>query len=194
MKAMDRGGSIPEEELQAVVDAWRGANPSIVRLWYDYERAAKIAIQERRKVKRPHGVEFSYHDGCLFIRLPGGRKLCYWGAKVKENPKTGRDSIVYMGVNQETKRWGEAETYGGKLAENVTQAVARDCLAEAMMRVAAEGYEIVMHVHDEMIVDVPKELADAAEEITRLMSMAPDWAEGLPLKGETYETEFYKKD
>lgn len=194
MKAMDRGGSIPEEELQAVVDAWRNANPSIVRLWYDYERAAKIAIQERRKVKRPHGVEFSYHDGCLFIRLPGGRKLCYWGAKVKENPKTGRDSIVYMGVNQETKRWGEAETYGGKLAENVTQAVARDCLAEAMKRVTAAGYQIVMHVHDEMIVDVPNKQKDAAAEITRLMSIAPDWAPGLPLKGETYETEFYMKD
>ena len=194
MRAMDRGGSIPDEELQSVVDAWRNANPSIVRLWYDYERAAKIAIQERRKVKRPHGVEFSYHDGCLFIRLPGGRKLCYWGAKVKENPKTGRDSIVYMGVNQETKRWGEAETYGGKLAENVTQAVARDCLAEAMKRVTAAGYQIVMHVHDEMIVDVPNKQKDAAEEITRLMSIAPDWAPGLPLRGETYETEFYMKD
>ena len=194
MRAMDRGGSIPDEELQAVVDAWRSANPRIVKLWYDYERAAKIAIQERRTVKRTHGVEFSFHDGNLFIKLPGGRKLCYWNARVKMNPENGRESIVYMGVNQETKRWGEAETYGGKLVENVTQAVARDCLAEAMMRVAAEGYEIVMHVHDEMIVDVPNERKDAAEEITRLMSIAPDWAPGLPLKGETYETEFYKKD
>ena len=496
MRAMDRGGSIPDDELQAVVDAWRSANPRIVKLWYDYERAAKIAIRERRTVKRTHGVEFSFHDGSLFIKLPGGRKLCYWNARVKMNPENGRESIVYMGVNQETKRWGEAETYGGKLVENCiaegalvltrngwtfiedittddevwdgaewvkheglidkgkqetiavdgvrmtpdhlvktkegwasasqserhhrtdvrvpdgypvrgvgweeehlddplymrervpdagsrvyeektevmrlhdeaadrreepearsnrhaalqrvalhertmrdadgagveelrgqgdqslrgvveelrsvpgrhgsdisegpdtgpdrrqrelraeelpmdhderavqeqkdeqihrdtmgddhsrggirkeryqaddaviptgprgdrfevvddtrrpqqvydiknagprhqfvvlgehgplivhncTQAVARDCLAEAMMRVAAEGYDIVMHVHDEMIVDVTWLDEKASEEITRLMSMAPDWAEGLPLKGETYETEFYKKD
>jgi DNA polymerase len=99
-----------------------------------------------------------------------------------------------MGVNQETKKWGETETWGGKLVENVTQAVARDCLAEAMLRVDAARYEIVMHVHDEMIVDIPKEDTGAAEKVTQLMSMAPDWAPGLPLKGETYETEFYKKD
>ena len=86
------------------------------------------------------------------------------------------------------------ETFGGKLVENITQAVARDCLAEAMLRVDAAGYEIVMHVHDEMIVDIPKEDTEAAEKVTQLMSMAPDWAPGLPLKGETYETEFYKKD
>ena len=194
MRAMDRGGSIPDEELQAVVDAWRSANPKIVRLWYDYERAAKIAIQERRTVKRTHGVEFSFHDGNLFIKLPGGRKLCYWGARVKMDPNTGREYIAYMGVNQETKRWGEAETYGGKLVENVTQAVARDCLAEAMMRVTDAGYRIVMHVHDEMIVDVPNEDKDAAKTITDLMSQTPEWARGLPLRGETYETPFYKKD
>ena len=211
MKAMDRGGSIPEEELQAVVDAWRSANPRIVKLWRDYEEAAKTAIRERRTVirwiktsERPAGdlestptkqcVAFSYHDGCLFVQLPGGRKICYQDAWVKLNPNTGRESIVYMGVNQETKRWGEAETYGGKLVENVTQAVARDCLAHAMLRVSAEGYHIVMHVHDEMIVDVPNEDTEAAAKITQIMSEAPDWAPGLPLRGETYETPFYKKD
>lgn len=194
MKAMDKGGTIPEDELQAVVDAWRKANPKIVKLWYDYETAAKTAIQERRTVKRPHGIEFSYRLGNLFIKLPGGRKLCYVDAWIKLNPNTGRESIVYMGVNQETKRWGEAETYGGKLVENVTQAIARDCLAEAMQRVTAAGYRIVMHVHDEMIVDVPNEDTEAAAKITELMSVAPQWAEGLPLKGETYETPFYMKD
>ena len=194
MRAMDRGGSIPDEELQAVVDAWRAANPRIVKLWHNLERGAKTAIQERRTVKLAKGIAFSYHDGCLFAHLPSGRKLCYWGARIKTNPENGREQIIYMGVNQETKRWGEAETYYGKLAENICQAVARDCLAEAMMRVAAEGYSIVMHVHDEMIVDVPNEDKGAAEEITRLMSVTPEWAPGLPLKGETYETEFYKKD
>ena len=194
MRAMDRGGSIPDEELQSVVDAWREANPHIVKMWWDYERAAKTAIREHRTVKLPHGVAFSYHDGCLFLRLPNGRKLCYWGARLKEDPTTGKESLVYMGVNQETKRWGEAETYAGRLVENAVQATARDCLAEAMLRVDAAGYEIVMHVHDEMIVDIPKEDTEAAEKVTQLMSMAPDWAPGLPLKGETYETEFYKKD
>ena len=194
MKAMDREGKIPEEELQSVVDAWRNSNPKIVKLWYDYERAAKIAILEHRTVRRPHGVEFSFHHGNLFIKLPGGRKLCYWDARVKENPKTGRDSIVYMGVNQETKQWGEAETYGGKLVENVTQAVARDCLADAMVRVSLSGGQIVMHVHDEMIVDMPNEDKDAPDKITEIMGVAPEWAEGLPLRGETYETEFYRKD
>jgi len=194
MRAMDRGGSIPDDELQAVVDAWRKANPKIVRLWYNYETAAKTAIKEHRRVKLPHGVEFSHKHGCLFIKLPGGRKLCYVDAYIRYEMNTGRESIVYMGVNQETKRWGEAETYGGKLVENVTQAIARDCLAAAMQRVTDAGYNIVMHVHDEMIVDVPNSKENAAEEITRLMSLTPEWADGLPLKGETYETEFYKKD
>ena len=221
LKAMDSSGAVPENEMQNTVDKWRAANPRIVKLWRDYELAAKTAIKERRKVERgirieaynleereavakgpvrPYSVRecikvfFIYKHGCLFVKLPSGRKICYWGARVHKDPETGRESIRYMGVNQETKKWGEAETWGGKLVENVTQAVARDCLADAMLRVDAAGYEIVMHVHDEMIVDIPKEDTEAAEKVTQLMSMAPDWAPGLPLKGETYETEFYKKD
>ncbi len=194
MKAMDPSGTIPEEEMMAVVDAWRKANPNIVKLWYDYERAAKTCVREHRTVKRPHGIEFSYHKGCMFIKLPSGRKICYWGMHIEEDPKDGREHLVYLGVNQETKKWGKIETYAGRLVENATQSVARDCLAEAMLRVDAAGYEIVMHIHDEMIVDIPKEDTGAAEKVTQLMSMAPDWAPGLPLKGETYETEFYKKD
>lgn len=194
LKAMDSSGAVPEDEMQSVVDAWRNANPRIVKLWKSYEMAAKNAITERRTVKQPRGIEFSFHDGCLFVKLPGGRKLCYWGARIKEDPMTGRESICYMGVNQETKKWGETETWGGKISENLCQSIARDCLAEAMQRVTAAGYNIVMHVHDEMIVDAPNERTDAAEEITELMSRTPDWAEGLPLKGETYETAFYKKD
>ena len=193
LKAMDSSGAVPEDEMQNTVDKWRAANPKIVKLWKLYENAAKMAIQERRKAKVGK-VVFSYHDGCLFVQLPSGRKICYVDAWVKLDPNTGRESIVYMGVNQETKKWGETETWGGKLAENCTQAVARDCLAEAMQRVTAAGYKIVMHVHDEMIVDVPEEDKEAAKKITELMSIAPEWADGLPLKGETYETPFYMKD
>lgn len=194
LKAMDSSGAVPEDEMQSVVDAWRNANPRIVKLWKNYEMAAKNAITERRTVKQPRGIEFSFHDGCLFVKLPGGRKLCYWGARIKEDPMTGRESICYMGVNQETKKWGETETWGGKCCENICQSIARDCLAEAMQRVTSAGYNIVMHVHDEMIVDAPNERTDAAAEITELMSRTPDWAEGLPLRGETYETAFYRKD
>ena len=221
MKAMDKGGSIPEEELQSVVDQWRSANPRIVKLWRDYEAAAKTAIRERRMVRRgiripahnleereymaggavrPYSVRegcevvFSYRSGNLFIKLPSGRRLCYWGCRLKEDPATGREQIVYMGVNQTTKQWGETETYGGKLVENVTQAVARDCLAIAMQRVTVMGYEIVMHVHDEMIVDVPLEDKDALALINKAMGDPIGWAPGLPLKGDGYETPFYKKD
>lgn len=194
MKRMDREGSIPEEELQAVVDSWRNANPKVVKLWRLCEIAVRTAIEEHRTVRLQHGLEFSYINHNLFIKLPGGRKLCYWDTKLKMDPRDGREHIVYMGVNQETKQWGETETYGGKLVENIVQATARDCLAVAMTRVSNLGYKIVMHVHDEMIVDVPVEDTNALEVINACMAEPIDWAPGLPLKGDGYETTFYKKD
>lgn len=194
MKAMDREGKIPEEELQGIVDAWRAANPAIPKLWRTCELAAKTAIKEHRTVRIRHGIAFSYVNGNLFVKLPGGRKLCYWGTRIRQDDMTGRESIVYMGVNQTTKQWQETETYGGKLVENIVQATARDCLAVAMTRVAALGYKIVMHVHDEMIVDVPIEDKDALTVINKCMADPIDWAPGLPLKGDGYETPFYMKD
>ena len=194
MKRMDKGGSIPEDELQSVVDQWREANPKVVKLWRTCELAAKTAIQEHRTVRLAHGIAFSYINRNLFIQLPSGRKLCYWDTRLKQDDYTGRLSVTYMGVNQETKQWGETETYGGKLVENIVQATARDCLAVAMTRVSALGYKIVMHVHDEMIVDVPNTDTEAPGRINAIMAQPIDWAEGLPLKGDTYETPFYKKD
>lgn len=194
MKAMDRDGMIPEEELQGIVDAWRAANPTIPKLWRTCELAAKTAIKEHRTVRIRHGIAFSYVNGNLFVKLPGGRKLCYWGTRIRQDDMTGRESIVYMGVNQTTKQWQETETYGGKLVENIVQATARDCLAVAMTRVAALGYKIVMHVHDEMIVDVPISDKDALTVINKCMADPIDWAPGLPLKGDGYETPFYMKD
>ena len=194
MKAMDRDGKIPEEELQGIVDAWRAANPTIPKLWRTCELAAKTAIKEHRTVRIRHGIAFSYVNGNLFVKLPGGRKLCYWGTRLRQDDMTGRESIVYMGVNQTTKQWQETETYGGKLVENIVQATARDCLAVAMTRVAALGYKIVMHVHDEMIVDVPISDKDALATINKCMADPIDWAPGLPLKGDGYETPFYMKD
>lgn len=194
MKRMNKGGSIPEDELQSVVDQWREANPKVVKLWRTCELAAKTAIQEHRTVRLAHGIAFSYINRNLFIQLPSGRKLCYWDTRLKQDDYTGRLSITYMGVNQETKQWGETETYGGKLVENIVQATARDCLAVAMTRVSDLGYKIVMHVHDEMIVDVPNTDTEAPGRINAIMAQPIDWAEGLPLKGDTYETPFYKKD
>ena len=220
MKAMDSSGSIPEDEMQSIVDHWRQANPMIVKLWRDYEAAAKTAIRERRAVRRgirlpadnlqdreymargpvrPYSVregvtvEFYYKDGNLLVRLPSGRRLCYYHARIREL-SGGREQITYMGVNQTTKQWQEVETYGGKIVENIVQATARDCLAEAMTRVAAMGYQIVMHVHDEMIVDVPVEDTEALARINKAMSDPISWAPGLPLRGDGYETAFYRKD
>lgn len=194
MKRMDKGGSIPEDELQSVVDQWRQANSNSVKLWRTCELAARTAIEEHRTVRLKNGLAFGYINGNLFIKLPGGRKLCYWNTRLKLDPRDGREHIVYMGVNQETKQWGETETYGGKLVENIVQATARDCLAISMQRVAALGYNIVMHVHDEIIVDCPVEDTGAMERINACMAEPIPWAPGLPLKGDGYETPFYMKD
>lgn len=193
MRAMDTTGTIPDEELQSVVDQWRNANPNIVKLWRTVELAAKAAIDDHRMHTIQHNISFSYRNGNMFITLPSGRALCYFGARLKQG-KYG-DQIVYKGVNQTTKKWEDVETYGGKIVENIVQAIARDCLAYAMARVASLGFKIVMHVHDEMIVDV---LADNAESALRLinqcMGMETDWAPGLPLKGDGYVCDYYRKD
>jgi DNA polymerase len=205
--------------MQSIVDHWRLANPMIVKLWRDYEAAAKTAIREKRTVRRgiripaenlaereymaggavrPYSVrkdvciDFSYRDGNLLIKLPSGRRLCYWHARIRQDG--WKESITYMGVNQTTKQWQEVETYGGKIVENIVQATARDCLAEAMRIVDGIGYEIVMHVHDEMIVDVKGDPKRALEEINAAMGAPISWAPGLPLRGDGYITPFYKKD
>lgn len=191
MGALDMG--LDQDELPMLVNSWRESNPRICKFWYVVEAAAKAAINEHRTVKIQHGLEFSYINMILFIKLPGGRKLAYYDARIETVAK-GKEQITYAGVNQETKVWGRLETYGGKLVENIVQATARDCLAVAMMRVDAAGYHIVMHIHDEMVVDVPEEDIEAPKTITALMGQAIPWAPGLPLRGDTYETKFYKKD
>jgi DNA polymerase len=193
MRAMDKGGTIPDEELQSVVDQWRQANPKIVKLWRTVELAAKSAIEDHKAHTINHNITLSYRAGNLYISLPSGRSLVYYGARLKEG-KYG-DQIIYKGVNQTTKKWEDTETYGGKLVENIVQAIARDCLAEAMQRVAKDGMQIVMHVHDEMIADVPGDIAETIlNRINSDMSQPIDWAPGLPLKGDGYVCDFYRKD
>ena len=195
MRAMDTTGTIPEEELQSVVDQWRNANPNIVKLWRTVELAAKSTIDDHRMHTIQHNISFSYRNGNMFITLPSGRALVYYGARLKD----GRygPQIIYKGVNQTTKRWEDVETYGGKLVENIVQGIARDCLAEAMTRVASlpSKIQIVMHVHDEMIVDAPAEAAEALLDVINSGMSAPiEWAPGLPLKGDGYVCDYYKKD
>ena len=190
---MDKGGTIPDEELQSVVDQWRAANPKIVKLWKKVEMAAKAAIEDHKAHTIERGISFAYRNNSLYIGLPSGRSLVYYGARLKEGQYG--DQIVYKGVNQTTKKWEDTETYGGKLVENIVQAIARDCLAEAMLCVASLGFKIVMHVHDEMIIDAPGENAESHLRLVNgCMSQEIRWAPGLPLKGDGYVCDFYRKD
>lgn len=192
IKAMDKAGTIPDEEIPMLVANWRKASPNICKFWRNAEAAAKTAIKERRTVKLKNGITFSYINKILFIRLLSGRKLAYFDARVEETPKG--ESITYAGVEQKTKRWGRLDTWGGKLVENIVQATARDCLAATMVQVSRMGYQIVMSVHDEIIVDASRTDKHALDNIIRVMAQEIPWAPGLPLRGDGYETDFYKKD
>lgn len=194
IKRMDTAGSIPDDEIPIIIQNWREASPRICKLWYTMEAAVKTCIKERRPIKIQHGIVFSYEEGILFIKLPSGRRIAYWDAKLQVMGD-GKEHITYAGVDQDTKRWGRQETYGGKLVENVVQAVARDCLAVNIMRVQAKDYNIVMHIHDEMVVEVPEDdAANAFQRISDCMGTAVPWAPELPLRGDGYITRHYKKD
>lgn len=199
MKQMDTSGSVPEDEMQGIVTQWRAESPKIVRMWRDCQDAAVSVIrgnQPKRVLRSLQGTEFYVKlvDGtpALFIRLPSGRPIAYWDPKVMDTEMGPR--ITYMTQNQTTRKWERCETYGGKLTENIVQSVARDCLAEKMKLLESMGYPIVFHVHDEMILDVPREDTRAAEIVDKIMAEPIDWAPGLPLKGGTYECDFYRKD
>ena len=199
MKQMDTTGSVPEEEMQGIVTQWRAESPKIVRMWRDCQDAAVSVIrgnQPKRVLRSLRGTEFYVKlvDGTpvLFIRLPSGRPIAYWDPKVMDTEMGPR--ITYMTQNQTTRKWERCETYGGKLTEYIVQSVARDCLADKMKLLESMGYPIVFHVHDEMILDVPREDKQAAKLVDKIMAEPIDWAPGLPLKGGTYECDFYRKD
>jgi len=186
-------GGLTEEDLPGLVDSWRKANKKIVKLWSDTQKKAIEAVAEKTTTKLPHGIRFTYQRGVLFIQLPSGRRLSYLRARVADSDFGKK--IVYEGVNQDTKHWQPLDTYGGKLVENITQAIARDCLAEAMRALDAAGYKIVMHVHDEVVIECDK--ANAAQGLkgcAAIMGRELPWAKGLPLRADAYETEYYKKD
>jgi DNA polymerase len=188
MGAVEMG--VPEDELQGLINDWRNANPHIVKLWTEVGNAAMKAIKEKTIVSLGMLV-FMYERGILFIRLPSGRRLSYIKPRIGTN-RFGGDSITYMGVGT-SKKWERLETFGGKLVENIVQAIARDLLASAMINVANAGYDIVFHVHDEIIAEAP-DGQGSVDEMCKLMSINPDWADGIPLSADGYECEYYRKD
>jgi DNA polymerase len=183
---------LQEEELPQLVAMWRNSNKKIVDYWTKVEEAAMDTVREGIKSVIHPSISFYISKGVLFIKLPGGRCLTYLKPQIRPNKFNG-ESIVYEGLNHTTKQWGKQETYGGKLVENLCQAIARDCLADAMIRLHNKGYKIVMHVHDEVVLEMP-EGKGSTEEVDAIMSEPIPWAKGLPLKAESYETFYYKKD
>jgi len=188
MGALEMG--LTEEELPTLVNQWRSANPHITKLWWDVDTAALTAFTEKT-MARVGDITFQYQSGMLFITLPSGRRLCYIKPRLQEN-RFGRQGLTYEGVG-ESKKWMRIETYGPKLVENIVQATARDLLALGMLRLRDAGFEIVMHVHDEAVLEVPLG-ASSAQEVCRIMAVAPDWAAGLPLRADGFECNFYQKD
>lgn len=191
--AMDKKKELNEAELPDLVAAWRRANPKIVKFWWDVDKAAMAAVEEHRTIRIQYGITFSYQDGYMFIKLPSGRKLAYVKPQIREG-KFGRPALTYEGMDQIKKTWERIDTYGPKLVENIVQAIARDCLAVNMIRLDEAGYDIRMHVHDEVILDVPNTDTEALTQVNEIMGQPIDWAPGLPLRADGYETEFYKKD
>ena len=182
---------LSEDEMQDIVTQWRQASPTIPKFWSDTERAAKNALQNPgRTFTLPCGVKYRRDADALRCRLPSGRILSYWGARIEDYKD--RPSVVFMGQNQTTRKWEKTETWGGKLVENIVQAYARDCLAVALLRLDEAGYQTVFHVHDEIIAEAPD--GRRWEDMAEIMGRPIDWAPGLLLRGDGYDTKFYMKD
>lgn len=181
---------LTEEELPGLVSTWRSANPHITAFWWVVDEAAVTAVRDKKPSKVGR-VSFEYKSGILFVTLPSGRKLSYVKPRMMLN-KFGREGLTYEGIG-ESKKWMRLETYGPKLVENIVQAASRDILAEAMLRLEKEGFDIVCHVHDEVVLEVP-DGKSSVEEVNEIMAVNPVWTEGLPLKAAGFESPFYKKD
>lgn len=181
---------VEEEELKGLVQSWRTANPHIVNYWYEIDGAVKAAVKER-KMTKVGMVTVYYQSGMLKIALPSGRVLSYVRPRMTVN-RFGSESVSYEGIGT-NRKWTRIESYGAKFCENIVQATARDVLAEAMLRLEKKGFDIVCHIHDEVVLEVP-EGASSVEEVNEIMAVCPDWCEGLPLKAAGFESPFYKKD
>ena len=181
---------VEEDELKGLVQSWRTANPHIVNYWYEIDGAVKAAVKER-KMTKVGMVTVYYQSGMLKIALPSGRVLSYVRPRMTVN-RFGSESVSYEGVGT-NRKWTRIESYGAKFCENIVQATARDVLAEAMLSLEKKGFDIVCHIHDEVVLEVP-EGTSSVEEVNEIMAVCPDWCEGLPLKAAGFESPFYKKD
>lgn len=181
--------NLEEEELMPLVQKWRRVNANITKFWWDVGDAAIKAVEYSMPV-RVGNLIFEYKDDILFIKLPSSRKLAYRSPRLGIN-KFGKTSLTYMGISQ-NKKYEKIETYGPKLVENIVQGISRDILANAMVNLRKKGFEIVMHVHDEVVVEVEKGKT-TVEDVCHIMTILPDYAATLPLKAEGYTCEFYKK-
>lgn len=184
-----------EEEMVNTVDLWREASPRVCALWRSLERAAiRCVVHKTPQVSAIGGIRFEMECGILWMTLPSGRRIAYYGAEYGPSRfHRDRRALSYMGVDQKTKRWGRVETWGGKLAENVTQATARDCLRDTMLALEDAGYDIRAHVHDEVIISEPRD-GRTVEDVSAIMGRELPWASGLPLRGDGYACDFYMKD
>jgi DNA polymerase len=188
---------LKEEELPDIVKRWRASNKRIVDLWYSIENAALEVMRTGQTVGIKgliiaREIDYNNNQDFLTIKLPSERKLFYAKPFLQIN-EMGREALYYRGINQDTKKWETISTYGGKLTENIVQAIARDCLAESLKRLEEAGYQACFHVHDEVILDVVKDKADL-KAVINIMGQPIAWAPGLILKAEGYETVFYKKE
>ena len=185
MGALEMG--LTEEELQPLVDSWRTSNPMITAFWWNVDKAVKTTIKQRVPTE-VRGIKFIYKSGMLFIKLPSGRSLSYVKPKIGEN-KFGSESVTYEGIGS-TKKWERIESYGPKFVENIVQAVSRDLLCYAMHNLSNQ--QICGHVHDELIIECPENTT--VNSITSVMGKSPDWMKDILIRGDGYDTKFYKKD
>ena len=185
MGAIEMG--LKEDELKPLVDAWRTANPMIVKLWWEVDRAVTRAVSDKTATET-HSIRFTCQSGMLFITLPSGRRLAYVKPRIGEN-QFGGSAITYMGTNA-AKQWARLESYGPKFVENIVQAISRDILCYAMQ--ALRDCAIVAHVHDEVILEADPGMS--LEAVCERMGRTPPWAQGLLLRADGYATPFYKKD
>ena len=202
MRAMDTGhqlDNLSDDEVKDIVNRWRDTNPKIRDLWYAFDSAAVQVINcggsvNVRCCTLAREYDSTQGVSCLTIRLPSGRKLYYVDPAVGQN-RWGNPSITYMGINDKNK-WGRIETYGGKLVENCVQAIARDCLAQAIEHLEAAGYPVVFHVHDEVVIDIKPFTDDKTmlKNVIQIMSTPIPWAQGLPLGADGWVGTFFKKD